>query len=380
MISVGLITDGTPIIEKHPGGFTVHNLLIGEGFHWQRTIRAEFYGDVMMLPSSQGNIHMVNRLPLERYLESVVGSEMNPDAPIEFLKAHAIISRSWAMRKISACAKISRADDEEIALNKEDNEIISWEESDAHQGFDVCSDDHCQRYQGVPEEMAHRCVEAVRATRGLVLIDKDGCVADARFSKCCGGMTEIFSSCWAAQDPHYLVAQADPWCDLSRMPEHKREEMLRISLKGYDKTTDDFHDWEADVNGEELKERIQNIYGKNIGNISHLKPIERGKSGRITKLRITGSEGELTIGKTLAIRRLLSAECLKSSWFDVNETGDGFDLQGHGWGHGVGLCQIGAARMAYEGKNCEEILSFYYPGARIGELIINENDNNDKIG
>lgn len=373
MISVGLITDGAPIINKHQGGFTLHNLLIGEGFHWQRTIKAEFAGDFMMLPTPQGNIHMVNRLPLERYLESVVGSEMNPEAPIEFLKAHAIISRSWAMRKISACVKVSDATTHEVVCDIENNEI-SWEESDAHHGFDVCSDDHCQRYQGVPEEMAQgcvaRCVEAVRATHGLVLIDKDGCVADARFSKCCGGMTEIFSSCWAEQDPHYLVAQADPWCDLSRMPENEREEMLRTSLKGYDKTTCDFHDWESDVNSEELRERVQDIYKRDLGNILHLTPIERGKSGRITKLKITGSEGKVTIGKTLAIRRLLSADCLKSSWFDVDKTADAFRLQGHGWGHGVGLCQIGAARMAYEGKDCEEILRFYYPGTRIGELDI----------
>lgn len=368
MINVGLITDGKPLIEPLDGGFRLSNLLIGEGFHWQRVIEADLEGEANILSTPQGNIHIVNRLPLESYIESVVGSEMNPEAPIEFLKAHAIISRSWAIGKISASAIPSPDYDDTPIMIRDGNEIISWEESDTHEGFDVCSDDHCQRYQGIPSKSAQRCMEAVRATRGLVLTDKDGGVADARFSKCCGGMTELFSSCWKEKDPHYLVAKADPWCDLSDMPEERREKMLSISLKGYDKSTDDFHDWKASVTREELRQRTLDIYKKDLGDILHLLPIERGKSGRITKLRIIGAKGELSVGKTLPIRRLLSAKCLKSSWFDVNETNDGFELHGHGWGHGVGLCQIGAARMAYEGKDCEEILSFYYPGARISGL------------
>lgn len=368
MINVGLITDGKPLIEPRDGGFRLGNLLIGEGFHWQRVIEADFEGEANILSTPQGNIHIVNRLPLESYIESVVGSEMNPEAPIEFLKAHAIISRSWAMRKISASAIPAPDYDDTPIIIRDGNEIISWEESDTHEGFDVCSDDHCQRYQGIPSKSAQRCMEAVRATRGLVLTDKDGGVADARFSKCCGGMTELFSSCWKEQDPHYLVAKADPWCDLSDMLEERCEKMLSISLKGYDKSTDDFHDWKASVTREELRQRTLDIYKKDLGYILHLLPIERGKSGRITKLRIIGAKGELSVGKTLPIRRLLSAKCLKSSWFDVNEINDGFELHGHGWGHGVGLCQIGAARMAYEGKDCEEILSFYYPGARIRGL------------
>lgn len=375
-IRVGIITDGPAKIHLSTNGFEVSNLLIGEGFHWQQTVSATFIGACENLEEPQGNIHIVNRLPLEQYLESVIASEMNPAAPVEFMKAHAVISRSWAMKKImckqqkeykscSISAKTSSCVNEPTPQNTPVHDITSWEESDSHMLFDVCSDDHCQRYQGVPTQYARNAIEAVKSTRGLILVDHEGEIVDARFSKCCGGRTEIFSSCWDETNRSYLISQQDPWCDLSDMPASQREELLQSALKDYDQNTYDFHDWQTFVNKEELRKRFKDIYNLDIGNIVSMFAKERGESGRITRLAVIGDKGAATIGKTLAIRRLLASGCLKSSWFEFEDYNDGFTLHGHGWGHGVGLCQIGAARMAYEGKTCEEILGFYYPGTTL---------------
>lgn len=375
-IQVGIITDGPAHVNLSANGFEVSNLLIGEGFHWQQTVTAKFNGACEKLEKPQGNIHIMNRLPLEQYLESVIASEMNPSAPIEFMKAHAIISRSWAMKKIKhqqhngdCSSRISAiktsCGNEQAPLNTPVHDFVSWEEADTHTGFDVCSDDHCQRYQGVPAQPARSAIEAVKSTRGLVLADRKGEIVDARFSKCCGGRTEIFSSCWNDTDKHYLISQQDPWCNLSDMPVSLRDKLLQSALKDYDKITSDFRDWHTFVNKEKLRKRLIERYSIDIGKIVHLFAKERGKSGRITRLEIIGDNGAATIGKTLAIRRLLASDCLKSSWFEAEEQDDGFTLHGHGWGHGVGLCQIGAARMAFEGKSCEDILGFYYPGTAL---------------
>ena len=358
-IHVGLITDGTPQLEDAGAGKTrIRNLLIGEGFHWQQSIDAVVEGRIESLAKPQGNIRAVNVLGLERYLESVISSEMSQNAPEEFLKAHAVISRSWAMRKIDGAAGQS--------VNIP-NGLVSWEESDSHIGFDVCSDDHCQRYQGIAGRN-DKAAKAVAATRGEVLADSCGNIADARFSKCCGGRTELFSTCWADTDFNYLQAVSDPWCDLSDMDSGKRRQFLKTVLPATDIATADFHDWHAIVSREEIARRLKDIYGVTIGRVLHLSKKSTGASGRIKELEVIGSEGTVTVGKELKIRRLLSPRCLYSSWFDITETDSGFILDGHGWGHGVGLCQIGGARMAFEGHSYTEILEFYYHDAKIKKL------------
>ncbi len=366
VIRVGIITDGLPEIEITPRGYKIANLLIGDGFHWQKRTSALIKGNLLSLEKPQGNIHIINILPLETYLASVIGSEMNPDAPCEFLKAHAIISRGWALRKITRCN-----DTEKSAVSFRsagEIEIREWEESDSHTGFDVCSDDHCQRYQGHPAN-GHPVIEtAIKETRGMVLTDLSGKIADTRFSKCCGGRTEIFSSCWNDLDFEYLISQDDPWCDLSDMDKDRRNSFLSSILKDYDRDTDDFYDWETEIDSSEIKRRLKEKYGCDIGDIVALTPLTYGPSGRIIKLEIEGLSGKINIGKTLAIRRLLAADCLKSSRFEISKTGNKFKLHGHGWGHGAGLCQIGAARMAFEGKSYREILDFYYPTTQLTKL------------
>lgn len=364
VINVGIITDGYPVTSPAGKWTRVHNVLIGDGFHWQKRVKATFKGELIPLAEAQGNIHIINRIPVEQYLQSVIGSEMNPNAPSEFLKAHAVISRSWALRKIRGTAtslsegKVRDAD-----------RIIEWEESDSHVGFDVCSDDHCQRYQGIHGETDKKTLSAVAETRGLILTTTTDEIADTRFSKCCGGMTEHFNACWSDTDHDYLPAQHDPWCDLSDMPEDRRISFLSAVMKDYDHlTTIDFKTWRAEVSPTEVATRLIDKYGINIGKIMHLRPINRGKSGRIIEMLIEGSEGTISIGKTLPIRRLLAADCLKSSWFDIEERYGTFILHGHGWGHGVGLCQIGAARMAAEGYDFHDILKFYYPGTKLTRL------------
>lgn len=360
MIRVGLITDGDPHFTKQEDKIRVHNILIGDGFHWQSRKEYDFAGKIKKLAHPEGKIKILNELPIEEYLKSVASSEMNGASPLEFLKAHAVISRSWAMRKIN-----------EDRINKPSREkdiLIDWEESDSHCGIDVCNDDHCQRYQGISEEININAGKAVDETRGEVLIDKEGNIADTRFSKCCGGSTELFSTCWADIDYDYLPVKEDPWCDLSDMNPNDKETFLNNILKNYDRTTVDFHDWEVRINKSKIKENLQKIYHINIGDITGLEAEERGSSGRIKTLRIAGTEGSVVIGKELKIRRLLSDGCLYSSWFDIEEDSESFILKGHGWGHGVGLCQIGAARMALEGKDYHEILDFYYPGTLIKKI------------
>ena len=317
-------------------------------------------GIVEPIDSPQGNIHVVNTLGLESYIKSVISSEMNPNAPTEFLKAHSIISRSWALRKLRGAGTPN-------STTPAQNAPVTWEEADAHHGFDVCSDDHCQRYQGLSADN-EQMDSIVAATHGLVLTATDGSVVDTRFSKCCGGQTEIFSSCWADTDMPCLKSVADPHCDLSDLTPADRTEFLETSLKDYD-LDDDPHNnymhWQADVDSSELHRRVKAKYGVDTGAIRNIIPVTIGKSGRIVTLRIEGETDSIEIGKTLAIRRLLSPNCLRSSRFAITRTPAGFHLKGQGWGHGVGLCQIGAARMARDGANHREILDFYFPGSFI---------------
>lgn len=364
LIRVGLITDGPPRIINFPNLTRVQNLLIGDGFHWERKISCDFEGRIEMLGKSEHNISMVNVVGVEDYIKSVISSEMNPQAPIEFLKAHAVISRGWALRKIYSKGHIHGCDSSENNGHK----IITWEESDSHSGFDVCSDDHCQRYQGVSPEENLSAIEAVKSTKGQVLLNSNGEIADTRFSKCCGGITEIFSTCWADEDYEYLVSKEDPWCDLSDMTKDQRAQFLEKVLKSYDLQTPDFHDWILRIRKPAVTRMLRERHGVDIGLLQELKVVERGPSGRIKTLKFIGAKGSVIIGKELAIRRLLDIDCLYSSWFEAKDSGEWLILEGHGWGHGVGLCQIGAARMALEGHDYRDILKFYYPNTELRQV------------
>ena len=313
------VTRSTLVSEP---SFILHDITIGIGFHWEQKITRRFAGRLRFIVEGD-KIRAVNRLGLEDYLLSVISSEMHADAPLEFLKAHAIISRSWVMSNLRS-----------------------------HERFDVCADDHCQRYQGLDGAVGQNVRDAVDLTWGSVLTYK-GELCDARYSKCCGGTTELFSTCWEDKDYPYLQAVPDvpapgekPFCDTDD------EEILRKVLNDYDLKTRDFFRWTAKLEG----------------NIKDLKPLKWGPSGRIYELEIEDDKGRRVIGKELVIRKALSSSCLKSSAFEIEWKGDECILHGRGWGHGVGLCQIGAAVMASKGYDCASILSHYYPGTEISEL------------
>lgn len=355
------MTSGKPRFREEGDTFILENQLIGRGFHWERAIRSILPGKVEL--TGDKDFPLINILDIEVYLQCVVGSEMNPDAPIEFLKAHAIISRSWAAGKVLKCHQMSNE-----GKRITDDEIKSWEDTADHIGFDVCSDDHCQRYQGI-QPLSERARDAILSTSGMILTDTEGNLIDARFSKCCGGRTERFDTCWQDTNPPSLISREDPWCDLSDMSDPDREKLLRSVLKEYDRSTQGGHTWEANLTGEEIADFIRVKFGHDTGKILDLIPLERGASGRIKLMKFVGEKKSLTIGKELMIRKALSPSHLYSSWFDLTPTEAGnFLLSGHGWGHGVGLCQVGAARMATAGHSAEEILTFYYPGAQITDL------------
>lgn len=344
-IRVGILNAGNIDWEPAENGFVLHNVRIGIGFHWDRREDQSFTGRLEILNNPDGTKTAVNILDLEDYLCSVISSEMNADSPTELLKAHAVMSRSWAIRAIEA-NRISASRIKQAA----------WE-SNGHKGFDVCADDHCQRYEGT-RRMNSRAVEAVRATQGEVLMYGNE-VCDARFHKCCGGRTELFETCWEDKHVPYLESVECPWCDT------KDERVLRNVLNDYDRETKDFHDWEVRYGQEELSDIVREKTGTDFGVITALRPLHRGASGRIDSLEIAGTKHTEVIGKELKIRRTLSRTCLYSSWFDVERDGTDFLLRGHGWGHGAGLCQIGAAVMADKGFSYKHILAHYYQGADV---------------
>jgi len=347
-IRVGILT--APHIRWEPAddGFLLHDVRIGIGFHWDRREDQTFKGRLEILHNADGIETAVNVLDIEDYLCSVISSEMSADSPAELLKAHAVISRSWARRAMQA----NRASASRMRQT-------AWE-SNGHRGFDVCADDHCQRYEGT-RRMNSRAVEAVMATRGEVLA-YDGEVCDTRYYKCCGGRTEIFSTCWEDIEVPYLQSVECRWCDT------RDSRILRTVLNDYDRETTDFHDWTVRYTAAELSDIVRTKSGIDFGMITALRPLHKGASGRIDSLEIVGTLHTETIGKELKIRRTLSPTCLYSSWFDVERNGTDFVLHGHGWGHGVGLCQIGAAVMAAEGFSYRRILDFYYHPAAITAL------------
>lgn len=350
-IKVGILTAPHIEYEQRENTFVLKNVRIGIGFHWDRYEDQEFQGTLEIKPNPDGTETAINTIDLEDYLCSVISSEMSADSPMELLKAHAVISRSWAIR----------------AMQKPN-----------HEGFHVCADDHCQRYEGL-RRMSERAVEAVRATAGQVLMYGDE-ICDCRYYKCCGGKTEVWRTCWEDIDVPYIQSVECPYCNpkhikaLSSHGERSFDFLLSTCLNDYDQETTDFHDWKVTYTADELSEIIRTKSGIDFGQITDLIPLRRGASGRIYALKIVGTKRTEIIGKELKIRLWLSKTCLYSSWFDVEKSFSSparggreglFHLTGHGWGHGAGLCQIGAAQMAAEGHSYEEILHFYYHGTRL---------------
>lgn len=329
-IRVGILTAPHIEYELRENTFLLKNVRIGIGFHWDRHEDQEFAGSLAIRDNGDGTQTAINTIDLEEYLCSVISSEMNANSPMELLKAHAVISRSWAIR----------------ATQKPN-----------HEGFDVCADDHCQRYEGL-RRMNERAVEAVRATAGQVLMFGDE-ICDCRYYKCCGGRTEIWRTCWEDIDVPYIQSVQ---CDYCKSPSPK---ILRLALNDYDQETKDFRDWKVTYTAEELSEIIRTKSGIDFGEIIDLIPLHRGASGRIDSLKIIGTQHTEIIGKELKIRLWLSKSCLYSSWFEVSHKEGLWVLSGHGWGHGAGLCQIGAAVMASEGHKYEDILAYYYVGTRL---------------
>lgn len=312
--------------------FILYDVVIGIDFHWQQKRTFKYAGGLKFIVEGD-RITAVNCIGMEDYLMSVISSEMKSSASIELLKAHAVISRSW----LKARLKDHKA---------------------GHEHFDVCADDHCQRYQGLTMAVGDDVCRAIDRTWGQVL-EYGGDICDTRYSKCCGGRTELFSTCWEDVDLPYLQSVEDPFCDC------ENSSILSQVLNDYDLHTADFHDWTVQYTTDELSELVRTRTGIDFGTIVALEAVERGPSRRIKYLRITGTLREEVIGKELAIRKALSSSHLKSSAFEIEKSPDGFVLRGRGWGHGVGLCQIGAAAMAAQGYDYRQILSHYYVGAEI---------------
>ena len=353
--------------------FSLEDVVIGVNFHWERKERQTFVGTLKLVVEAD-KICAINELPIEQYLESVISSEMSATSSLELLKAHAVVSRSWLLAQMERRNKKLEAKSGEnnfFSFIKKDDELIRWYDREDHTIFDVCADDHCQRYQGITRVANPHVAEAVKATSGQVLMS-EGQICDARFAKCCGGRTEEYQYCWDDTPKPYLVSVACPYCNTN----DKR--VIRQILNDYDQETHDFYEWTVEYTADELSRLVNEKMKLNLGRIVALEALERGKSGRIWKLRLHGVGGDVnqfTIGKELEIRRILSESHLKSSAFDVEAKdldADGlptrFVLHGRGWGHGVGLCQIGAAVMGDEGKTYEEILKHYYKNADINKI------------
>ncbi len=367
--------------------FTLKDVTIGVSFHWKRKEDQTFKGSLKLIIEDD-KVTAINILPIEDYLLSVISSEMSANASLELLKAHAVISRSWLL------AQIQKDTVNELTQGFEQNqnpdEEIKWWDRDDHVNFDVCADDHCQRYQGITRASTDTVLQAIKATWGQVLM-YGGDLCDARFSKSCGGVYEEFENCWEHKHHGYLVARRDS-ADEMNFPDLTREdiaaewilsapeafcntrdpEILSQVLNDYDQETKDFYRWKVEYTQEQISELIARRTGTDYGRIRDLEPVARGTSGRLYKLKIVGEKCSKTIGKELAIRYALSESCLYSSAFVVEKhdvDGDGypdkFVLRGAGWGHGVGLCQIGAAVMGAKGYNYKDILLHYFIGATI---------------
>ena len=379
-------------IDEATGSFTLIGVTIGVNFHWERKENQSFRGALKLIVE-HGKLTTVNILSVEDYLLSVISSEMSATASLELLKAHAVISRSWLLAQIDKNKKLAQSSETYSAIEQSDDEYIRWYDREDHVNFDVCADDHCQRYQGITRESTPTVREAIEATHGKVLTS-DGELCDARFSKCCGGVYEEFENCWEPKHYDYLVAKRDGE-DENDFPDLTKEanaeewiltkpkafcnttdaKILSQVLNNYDQETQDFYRWTVEYTQQELAELVKNRSGVDYGRIRDLQPVARGTSGRLYKLKIVGEKLTRVIGKELEIRRTLSPSHLYSSAFIVERhdvDGEGypakFVLRGAGWGHGVGLCQIGAAVMGEQGYDYKEILLHYFINAQITTL------------
>ena len=366
--------------------FTV-DVTIGIGFHWQRILQQTFRGNIILRANPDSSFHLINEIPLEDYLTSVISSEMSASAPLEFLKAQAITARSWLVAMLMRKKRNANA----LRVDQTDtNETIRWHDTNDHCGFDVCADDHCQRYQGISRITSAGVKAAIDATRGVYLV-YDNKVCDARYYKSCGGLTEVFSSAWEDKAFPYLQSVADykgGYAAVASEEDAERwlkskpaaycntadKELLRQILPSFDQETIDFYRWRVSYSREELEEILRKKSGIDFGALQNLVAVRRGPSGRISKLRIEGAKQTVTVGKELEIRSWLSPTHLLSSAFvvEIERAQDGavkgFILHGGGWGHGVGLCQIGAAVMAAKGFSAEAILAHYFTGAELQKL------------
>ena len=342
--------------------FIIKDVTIGKQFHWEKKEDQVFNG-ILQVIAKEGKLHAINIIPVEEYLKSVISSEMSAMNNLELLKAHTIISRSWVLRQVINSTKKMSSEQTLTDSNIENTDSVMriikfWDQED-HKYYDVCADDHCQRYQGITRQVSPFVEQAVNETRGEVLKDKDGNVCDARFSKCCGGKSELFSTCWQDTDYDYLQSVDDEFCNTSDSA------VLKLVLNDYDQKTIDFHDWTVTYSQSEISSLFEKKTQLGVGIIQEIIPLKRGASGRISLLRVVGSLKTVEIGKELMIRKAFSESHLYSSAFEVMKEGDSFTLKGCGWGHGVGLCQIGAACMSVKGYDYKQILSHYYLNSKI---------------
>ena len=370
-------------LTGHPDSlFSLFNVIIGNRFHWERKEGQTFQGDLLLQVHKDGTIAAINEIPLEDYLKSVISSEMSVEAPIEFLKAHAILSRSWLLAALDRKKKIKQTS---IPVGKiTEEEVIRWYDQEDHDLFDVCADDHCQRYQGITKTVSNQAEEAVQETLGMVITHQDQ-ICDARYSKACGGLTEEFATAWDdkrvpyltsisdASIPHppiktekeafsWILSEPEAYCNT------KDKHLLEKILPDFDRETKEFFRWRVEYSRKELEEILQEKSGFDFGTLQEIRPLRRGPSGRIYQLKIVGSKRSMVVGKELEIRRWLSPTHLYSSAFVVVVEGDRIIFHGAGWGHGVGLCQIGAAVMANQGFSAEQILKHYFKGIEIKKI------------
>ena len=384
--------------QSADASFSLSDVTIGVNFHWERKETQTFLGTLRFVVESD-KIVAINELPVEKYLESVISSEMSATSSLELLKAHAVISRSWLLAQMKKRREVAENGNNFFSFTKKEDTLIRWYDREDHTLFDVCADDHCQRYQGITKETSPHVAEAIRQTKGQILIDGEE-ICDARFSKCCGGITEEFQYCWEDTPKTYLTAvrdialgvehtlpnltneeEAEKWIRFNRPAfcNTQDKKILSEVLNDYDQETVNFYRWKETLSQEKLQQLIADKLKMDLGAILDMKAVERGKSGRISKLQLIGTEKTFTIGKELEIRRTLSDSHLLSSAFVVDKVVDKYDkdeqgvpqrfeLIGAGWGHGVGLCQIGAAVMGEQGYHYDAILLHYYQGAEIKKL------------
>lgn len=380
-------------IECQPldqGTFTLKDVVIGIGFHWERKENQTFEGRLRLVAQENHAVAAINELSVESYLKSVISSEMSATAPIELLKAHAITSRSWLVAMLDRQSKQKASGLAPQHTQQSGAELIRWYDREDHTLFDVCADDHCQRYQGLSKIISQAASDAIQATRGQFLVH-DGEICDARYYKACGGLTENYENVWDEQSVPYLKSISDSTTKHRALRNEQDAErwmnsspdafcnttdgsILRQVLPSFDQETTDFFRWKVEYKREDLEALIKQKSGIDFGELKELIPVKRGPSGRIYKLKIVGSKQTMVVGKELEIRKWLSKSHLYSSAFVVRTEPDSegrpskFVLLGSGWGHGVGLCQIGAAVMATKGYKAEQIVKHYFPGAELETL------------